>query len=75
MDDYITLYTKHSQNATGLCPYRVGGNVECDSLTKCERCGWFPDTEERRIRDLHRRLKIPYKADGEGLIRIRKRWH
>lgn len=49
-------YERHKKNSTGMCKYRHG-NVECDSFSICEICGWNPAVEEERKKKLRKKAR------------------
>ena len=71
MEDYITKYWKHKQTTTFECPHRPNGGIMCDSMSKCDRCGWHPETERERIRQEYRKRHIPIPGEGQ-LIRLKR---
>lgn len=35
------------------CTYNVG--VECQAKNHCDKCGWNPDVDKQRKKELHKR--------------------
>lgn len=48
-------YKRHKKNSTGVCKFR--GNIECDSYSICEICGWNPAVEEERKKKLRKKAR------------------
>ena len=48
-----------------FCPYRPVASVECVKNSLCEKCGWFPETEERRKRMYRRKMGYPPNEETE----------
>lgn len=65
MDPIEAKRREHSQNITGDCAKRPNCGVECDSLARCETCGWnYAVEKERKEKNrLRARLKSPVEVD------------
>lgn len=70
MEDYITRFWKHSQTMTVECKHRPNSGVMCDSMTKCENCGWHPETEHKRKREEFKKLGVI--LPDEHMIRVKR---
>lgn len=73
MEEFESLRHAHNATKNGYCTRRPQAEpmtIECDTLTNCKSCGWNPEVERYRLKQIRNKLNIP-DPDNDRLIRVK----